>query len=268
MGNRNHRIMDRDPLSGEKVDRRIGRSDRHWQALEEEYSLAAETENPGAWLEDRIAEADLLEEYLRMSADQLMKEADRVQRDYLNPGHSGRISDAGRSRKGVQIMAQAGHAVEDFLWEVHRHPSFRELVADIEPLEKESFVSPTERFSRVATNLQLVKQAGKLREKKAEIRILRRRMRLHSMAILGAIRTDELARQMEGLVTKAEDFTRPYRQGEGRVNRAKNSRRRGMTDREKRMLARMFPSRYTLVAKRKMDRSRRERREVEELYEG
>lgn len=176
-------------------------------------------DHPGAWLEDRIAEADLLENYLRMSADELMREADRVQGDYLNPGNIGRISDVGRSRKGVQVMAQAGNAVEDFLRELGCHPDFQDLVAEIQPLKREDLVLPRARFSRLVTKFQLVKQANRLMEKRAEIRVLRRRMRLHSKTLIRESETRELEEKMDRLVNKAMDFTRPYREGKERGGR-------------------------------------------------
>lgn len=170
-------------------------------------------DHPGAWLEDRIAEADLLENYLQMSADELMREADRVQGDYLNPGNIGRISDVGRSRKGVQVMAQAGNAVEDFLRELGCHPDFQDLVVEIQPLKREDLVLPRARFSRLVTKFQLVKQANRLMEKRAEIRVLRRRMRLHSKTLIRESETRELEEKMDRLVNKAMDFTQSYREG-------------------------------------------------------
>lgn len=268
MGKHINRVIGRDPLSGEKVDRRIQNRRHKWRTLEENYRLAAETGNPGAWLEDRIAEADLLEDYLQLSADRLMREADRVRENYLDPGHLGRMTDAGRSRKGVQIMTQASHALEDFLHAVHRNPSFRELVANIAPLEKADRILPRTKYSRIATNLQLVNQAGKLLEKQAEIRVLRRQMRLYSMALLGEIRTQDLAEKMDKLVAKAMDFAQAYSEPEGRLERSRKLSQGRMTPREKRLAGRLAKSRRALSAKRKMEESRKERKEVEALYEG
>ena len=113
-------------------------------------------------------------------------------------------------------MAQADHAVEDFLRELECHPSFRDLVAEIEPLEREDLVLPKARFSRLVTKFQLVKQANRLMEKREEIRVLRRRMRLHSKSLIRESETRELEEKMDRLVNKAMDFTRPYREGRER----------------------------------------------------
>lgn len=166
---------------GDKVSRHFTNPDNLERLVNEHFDFIDGVPSEREWLKDRIFDADMMLTYLKEETELILSISTQP-RPLRTADDAVQLSDIGTIHQLRKRMKKVSAAVEYFLRMVHRHPAFRDEVAEIQEMRlMEELETGSDRASllgRARTRFQkaqrLAQQIEELNRLQIDLKALRR----------------------------------------------------------------------------------------------
>lgn len=152
------------------------------------------------WIAARRDEAENLYGQLERAADEIERLSGRIGRKKCMPKKWERLSDFGKSKKGVKLVVRLRRNVDSFLGKVGEHPIFQKEISGWMPGELKKAIPTDAVLSRPRTQLQLCQQAIEIRKTMVKLKGLRRRFLLRLRQIEASEHETLIAEKLDGVM--------------------------------------------------------------------